>query len=173
MTGAQLLAANLRMCRTQSQAQAIIDLGGSEFATAAEIAAYTASPYDLNAYVVVPIWCPPSNDGLAVPLPADTLAQQVQITCQLNPASSVWINNGLTNAHPPPQSLDLATFTVEQLCMVDRGMAISNHVDLNTHELLQPVTFHQQELQVPIPAGSNGTQGYSLSLTGKYCPCVC
>jgi len=45
-------------------------------------------------------------------------------------------------------------------------MAISNHVDLNTHELLMPVTFHQQELQVPIPAGSNGTQGYSLSLTG-------
>jgi len=166
MTGAQLLAANLRMVRTQSQAQALLDLAGSEFATAAEIAAYAAagSP-SLLAYAVIPVWCPPSADGLSVPLAADCLSQQVQITCSLNPASQIWINNGLTNVHPPPQAFDVGFFTVEQLCMTDRGMALSNHVDLNTHEYLLPVTFHQQELQVPI-ANANVAGGVPITLTG-------
>jgi hypothetical protein len=94
------------------------------------------------------------------------LAQQVQITCELNPSSAIWINNGLANTQPPPASFDTAFFQVEQLCMTDRGMAISNHVDLNTHELLMPVTFMQQELQVQIPAGSNSASGFAATLTG-------
>ena len=167
MTGAQLLAANLRMVRTQTQAQAILELGGSEFATAAEIAAYAANNApSILAYAVIPVWCFPSNDGLSVPLPADCLAQQVQITCSLNPASQIWINNGLTNANPPPAAFQVGFFTVEQLTMNDRGMAISNHVNLDTHELLMPTIFHQQELQVPIGAGSNVPGGVPVTLTG-------
>lgn len=166
MTGAQLLAANLRMVRTQSQAQAILDLAGQEFATAAEIAQYATTPKDIVGYAVIPVWCPPCADGLSVPLPADTLAQQVQITVELNPSSQIWINNGLTNANPPPPAFNIGFFTVEQLTMVDRGMAIANHVDLNTHELLMPVTFHQQELQVTIPPGSNVAGGIPVTLTG-------
>ena len=51
--------------------------------------------------------------------------------------------------------------------MVDRGMAIANHVDLNTHELLMPVVFDQQELQVQIPVNSNVlTAPYGATLTG-------
>jgi hypothetical protein len=167
MTGAQLLAANLRMVRTQTQAQALLNLGGSEFATAAEIAAYAASPYALQGYVVIPVWCPPSADGLSVPLPTDCISQQVQITVSLNAPSQFWINNGLVNpvAHPPPASFDTAFFQVEQLCMNDRGMSIVNHVDLNTHELLMPTIFHQQELQFPIAAAPAGTV-QQLSLTG-------
>jgi hypothetical protein len=166
MTGAQLLAANLRMVRTQTQAQALLNFGGSELATAAEIAAYAAAPYILQGFVVIPVWCPPSADGLSVPLPGDTLAQQVMITCELNPASSYWINNTLANTQPPPQAFDFATFTVEQHQMTDRGMAISNHVDLNTHELLMPVVYHQQELQIQIPAGSNVAGGIPVTCTG-------
>lgn len=49
--------------------------------------------------------------------------------------------------------------------MVDRGMAISNHVDLNTHELLMPVSFDQQELQIQVPAGS-ATNPAQLTATG-------
>lgn len=46
-------------------------------------------------------------------------------------------------------------------------MAIANHVDLNTHELLTPIVFDQQELQVQIPAGSNVlTAPYAATLTG-------
>lgn len=68
MTGSQLLASNLRMVRTQTQAQALLQLGGSELKAAAD---FDAAAY---AYIVVPVWCTPSADGLSVPLPADTLA---------------------------------------------------------------------------------------------------
>jgi hypothetical protein len=161
MTGAQLLAANLRMVRTQSQAQGIIDLGGSEYGTVQSPA--TGTPPKLFAYVVVPVWCPPSADGLSVPLPADTLAQQVQITCQLQ---SPWVANSVAPIGAVPGAFDVAFFQIEQLCMTDRGMAISNHVDLNSHELLMPITFNQQELQVAIPANSNTGQGFAATLTG-------
>ena len=173
MTGQQLLAKALRQVRTQTQAQAILQLGGS--------AVYSSAGGDFSgnqyAYVVVPIWCTPGADGLNVPLCADTLAQQIQITCELKPASAFWINNG-TASPAPPQSFDVAQFQVEQLCMVDRGMAIANHVDLNTHELLMPVGFDQQELQVSIPINSNNPQvPFQTSLTGfrsgNFCPCVC
>ena len=158
MSGAQLLAKNLRSVRTQSQAQALLQLGGSELKAATD---FDTAQY---AYIVVPVWCTPSADGLSVPLPADTLAQQIQITCSLNPSSAFWVNS-LGATVPIPTAFDTAFFQVEQLAMVDRGMAISNHVDLNTHELLMPITFDQQELQVDLPAAALGTV-QSLTLTG-------
>lgn len=158
MTGQQLLAKNLRSVRTQSQAQSILDLGGNECKTQADFA---NAQY---AYIPVPVWTAPSADGLGVPLPADTLAQQVQITCQLKPSSAFWVNNGQSNNHPAPL-LDTAYFQIEQLTMVDRGMSIANHVDLNSHELLMPVTFDQQELQIPLPAKTLGTP-QQLTATG-------
>jgi hypothetical protein len=87
----------------------------------------------------------------------------VQITCQLKPSSGFWIASSSAAAPAPPVSLDVATFMVEQLTMVDRGMAISNHVDLNTHELLLPVGFDQQELQVAVAAGG---ASQPITLTG-------
>lgn len=159
MSGQQLLAKNVRSVRTQTQAQAILQLGGNEckVATDFDVAQY--------AYIVIPVWCTPSADGLSVPLPADTLAQQVQITVSLKPSSGFWINNGVANTVPPPTAFDTGFFQVEQLCMVDRGMAISNHVDLNSHELLMPITFDQQELQVAVPAAALGSV-QQLTLTG-------
>jgi hypothetical protein len=157
MTGAQVLAKALRTVRTQSQADAILSLGGNECKVAADF------DVDQYAYIVVPIWCGPSNDGLSVPLPADTLAQQVQVTCQLRPASQFWIASSGAATPAPPSSLDTAQFLVEQLTMTDRGMAISNHVDLMSHELLMPVGFDQQELQVAVPAGGAVTP---VTLTG-------
>ncbi len=166
MTGQQLLAKVLRQVRTQDQAQALLQLGGSAVYSAPGGAGTGDFAVNQLAYVVVPVWCMPGADGLNVPLPADTLAQQVQITCTLNPASALWLNNG-TASPLPPQSLDTAVFQVEQLCMVDRGMAIANHVDLNTHELLMPVVFDQQELQVAIPTNSNVlTAPFPATLTG-------
>jgi hypothetical protein len=168
MTGQQLLAKVLRQVRTQTQANALLQLGGNAVGTSVTYGTAGTGDFSVpqNAYIVVPVWCMPGADGLNVPLPADTLAQQVQITCSLNPPSAFWINNG-TASPAPPAAFDVATFQVEQLCMVDRGMAIANHVDLNTHELLMPVTFDQQELQVAIPAGSNVLSApFSATLTG-------
>jgi hypothetical protein len=163
MTGAQVLAKAIRTVRTQTQADALLSLGGNECKTAADF------DQDQFAYVVIPIWCLPSSDGLSVPLPADTLAQQVQVTAQLRPSSAFWIASSSIAAPSPPVSLDVATFMVEQLTMVDRGMAISNHVDLNSHELLMPVGFDQQELQVPIAAAAavgGVLPSQSITLTG-------
>ena len=168
LTGQQLLAKVLRQVRTQTQAQALLQLGGSPVFNCTYGTPGTGD-FSVNqfAYVVVPVWCMPSADGLNVPLPADCLAQQVQVTCTLNPPSAFWINNGTALA--PPAAFSVAQFQVEQLCMVDRGMAIANHVDLNTHELLMPVIFDQQELQVSIPgngAAYSITQPYNTTLTG-------
>jgi hypothetical protein len=159
MSGQQLLAKNLRQVRTQTQAQAILSLGGNQVALAGD---YGAAAY---AYIPIPVWCTPSNDGLSIPLPADTLAQQVQLTVSLNAPSTYIAVNG-TVGTVVPTGLDQGYFQVEQLCMVDRGMAISNHVDLNTHELLMPIVFDQQELQIPVPANSNGAGGVALTATG-------
>jgi len=160
MTGAQLLAKNLRSVRTQTQAQALLELGGLPQVTTADFDAGAQF-----AYIVVPVWCTPSADGLSVPLPADTLAQQIQITCELNPQSQIFVNSSGANAGVIPTGFDTAYFQVEQLPMVDRGMAIANHVDLNSHELLMPITFDQQELQIDLPAATAGTV-QQLTMTG-------
>jgi len=152
------LAKNLRQVRTQTQAQSILSLGGNQVAVAASD--YGAAQF---AYIPIPVWCTPSNDGLSIPLPADTLAQQVQITVSLNAPSTYVVVNG--QPVTVPTALDQGYFQVEQLNMVDRGMAISNHVDLNTHELLMPIVFDQQELQIPVPAGSL-TSPAALTATG-------
>ena len=162
LSGTQLLARNLRMVRTQSQAQALLELGGAASFTAADL-----SGADHLAYIPISIWSAPGEDGLGVPLPADTLAQQVQITVQIKPVTQIFSlgtsATAMTNLAP---NFDVAYFQQEQLNMIDRGMAISNHVDLNTHELTMPLpTFDQQELQIPIAAGQSAT-GSQITLTG-------
>jgi hypothetical protein len=159
LTGSQLLARNIRMVRTQNQADSILQLGGNQVVTAGD---YGVSQY---AYIPLSIWASPGEDGLNVPLPADCLAQQVQLTVQINPPNSWWLNNGVaavgTNV---PTAFDVGYFQQEQLEMLDRGMSITNHVDLNTHELTMPLpTFDQQELTVPIAAGGGAQQ---ITLTG-------
>ena len=76
MTGQQLLAKVLRQVRTQNQAQALLELGGSAVYSAAAYGTPGGADFSNNQYaqVVVPIWCMPGADGLNVPLPADTLA---------------------------------------------------------------------------------------------------
>jgi hypothetical protein len=162
LSGQQLLARNLRMVRTQNQAQSILELGGAASFTAADL-----SGADHLAYIPVSIWSAPSDDGLGVPLPGDTLAQQVQITVQIKPVNQIFSLGGSSgNMAVAAPAFSVGYFQQEQLTMVDRGMAISNHVDLNTHELTMPLpTFDQQELQVGIPIGSSA-QGSQITLTG-------
>lgn len=162
LSGSQLLARNLRMVRTQSQAQSLLELGGAASFTAADL-----SGADHFAYIPISIWSAPGEDGLGVPLPADTLAQSVQITVSIKPVSQIFSLGGagstMTVLAP---NFDVAYFQQEQLNMIDRGMAISNHVDLNTHELTMPLpTFDQQELLIPIAAGQSA-QGSQITLTG-------
>jgi len=142
LTGAQLLARNLRLCRTKTQRNAILSLGGQECIFPG------AASSDQYAYIPVSIWSAPGCDDLQVPLPTDLLSQQVQITCQLNPAASFWANSpNFATQSLPPAALDTAYFQVEQLEMLDRGQALSNRVDMSTHMYAMPLpTFDQFEV---------------------------
>jgi hypothetical protein len=151
LTGDQLLARNLRLCRTQTQRDAILSLGGSEAKVAADFDS------DQYAYIPVSIWCAPGEDELQLPLPTDLLSQQVQITAQLT-GSAFW--SGPIPAFAggdvaPPSAFDVAYFQIEQLSMRDRGMGLANRVDMNTHMYSMPLpTFDQQEVLLQVPAAA-------------------
>lgn len=162
MTGEQLLNRALMQCRTQTQRDAILSLGGQECKVATDF------DTDQFAYIVVPIWCSPSADGLNVPLPADLLSQQVQVTAQLAPAAQWW-TPPVTGAGAPaavalPTAFDIGYFQVEQLIMSDRGMSLGNKANLDEEMYTMPlVSFSQQELTFPLAASASDQQ---VTLTG-------
>ena len=146
LSGAQLLARNLRLCRTKEQRNSILSLGGAQVGgiPGAETVATTTDQY---AYIPVSIWAAPGEDELGVPLPSDLLSQQVQITANLNPASAFWQVNGTGTPPVLPTGFATAYFQVEQLQMKDRGMALNNRIDMNSHMYSMPLpTFDQQEV---------------------------
>jgi len=67
------------------------------------------------------------------------LSQQVQITCQLNPASAYWLTNSSGTPAAIPAAFDIAYFQVEQLQMKDRGMALANRINMNEHMYSMPL----------------------------------
>ena len=168
LTGQQLLARNLRMVRTKEQANSILSLGGQALATAADFAG-TAAPVGAYAYIPISVWSPPSEDELSVPLCGDALGQQIQITVTLAPPSSFWSQpitiTGSTDVLPPA-SFDQASFTCEQLVMLDRSMAMANRVNLETHSYGMPISFDQQEVTISAPALGATTAPQSVVLTG-------
>ena len=151
LTGQQLLARNLRLCRTKEQRNALLSLGGAEISGATG----TVPAY---AYIPVSIWSATGEDELGIPLPTDLLSQQVQITAQLNPASAFWVQN--TTGSPASiatLAFDTAYFQIEQLQMKDRGMALANRVNMNEHMYSMPLpTFDQQEVVFQAQSGTAG-----------------
>ena len=147
LTGQQMLARNMRLCRTQSQRDAMLQLGGAECKGAADFAV------DQYAYIPVSVFASPSADGISLPLSGDLLSQQVQVTAEIAPTSAFWVTNptpGGTAAVIPP-AFTTAYFQVEQLVMNDRGMSLANRVDLNTHSYNMPLPdFDQQEVAIPL-----------------------
>ena len=165
LTGQQLLARNLRMCRTKNQADSLLNLGGNALSQAGDFTAAGAA-----AYIPISVWSPPSEDELSVPLPGDALGQQIQVTVTLNPASGFWsapitITGGPADV-PPPVQFDFASFTVEQLVMLDRGMAMANRVNLETHSYGMPMSFDQQEVTIGAPTLAATAAPQSVVLTG-------
>lgn len=151
MTGQQLLARNLRMVRTKNQADSLFNLGGEALSVASDFT--SAGAY---AYIPISVWCPPSEDELSVPLPGDALGQQIQITVTLNPPSAFW-SQAITITSPapvsdvpPPTTFSSASFSCEQLVMLDRGMAMANRVNLETHSYGMPMSFDQQQISIEL-----------------------
>ena len=187
LTGSQLLARNLRLARTQSQRDAILQLGGA--VTVGGVSDANANPS--MAYIPISIWAMPGDDGLNLPLPSDCLSQQIQVTVTLNPAyvsagagdaglstapnAGFWhLATGttlstLTPANSPPSQFTTAFFQVQQIQQKDRSMALSNHVDLDKemYSMALP-TFDQFEQTFPIQSAKpDGTsQPQAVTLTG-------
>jgi len=156
LTGQQLLARNLRLCRTKEQRNSILSLGGSTIQGATTTAQY--------AYIPVSIWAAPGEDELGVPLPTDLLSQQVQITCQLNPSAAFWAVNSTGSAAALPTEFQTAYFQIEQLQMKDRGMALANRINMNEHMYSMPLpTFDQQEVVFVDEVGTLAPKPYVLT----------
>ena len=151
LTGEQMLARNMRLCRTQSQRDAMLQLGGAECKATADFAV------DQYAYIPISVFAAPSADGISMPLAADLLSQQVQITAEIAPTSAFWVTNPTPGATVAviPSAFTTGTFQVEQLIMTDRAMSLANRVDLNTHSYNMPLPdFDQQEVRIPLAAGA-------------------
>lgn len=159
LSGQQLLARNMRLCRTQSQRDAILSLGGNECKVAAD---FDVAQY---AYIPVSVWASPADDGICLPLPADLLSQPTQITAEIAPTSAFWTGPiaGFGGGDVvPPSAFDVATFQVEQFVMVDRAMSLANRVDLSTHSYGMPLpSFDQQVFTQPLAL--TGSQAVVLS----------
>jgi hypothetical protein len=164
LSGDQLLARNLRLCRTKEQRNSILSLGGGQVGGIPG-AATTATTTAQYAYIPVSIWAAPGEDELGVPLPTDLLSQQVQVTCELAAPSSYWLVNGTGTPPVLPTSFTTAYFQVEQLQMKDRGMALANRINMNDHMYSMPLpTFDQQE--VVFSGQTQASTGGSYTLTG-------
>ena len=157
-TGAQLLAANLRKCRTKSQRDAIYSLGGEACNTLRNSdGSMRTQPF--RAYIPLSFFTAPCNDGLDTPVASDILGSQIQVTVQVIPPSEYFIPNALFagTVVPPPAAFNTAYFQVEQLTMNDRSMSLASRpgVDMNEETYIQSLRdFTQQELQAQLAASA-------------------
>lgn len=163
LTGAQLLARNMRLCRTQSQRDSMLQLGGAECKLTADFAV------DQFAFIPISVFATPSADGISIPLAGDLLSQQIQITAEIAPTSEYWVTNpapgGLVAVIPP--AFTTGYFQVEQLVMDDRGMSLANRVDMNTNSYNMPLPdFDQQEVQAPLSVAAAALGGAPVTLSG-------
>ena len=90
------------------------------------------------------------------------LTQQIQITCELYPISSIFSVATGAAGTVLPTVLTTAEFQVQQVIMENQGDALARRVDMTTHALSYPIEFIQQEVVVPLA----NAVGQSVSLTG-------
>jgi hypothetical protein len=154
ISGDQLLQNALRRQPSRSTANDVLTLGGN-----GAVGAFL----ETAQYAMVVLTLPhstPSGVGKAFPFPSDALTQQIQITCELNPVSSIFTNtSGALNA--AGNQLDTAYFQVQQVMLRNQGDALARRVDMSTNAYAYPCEFVQQKVVVPLTA--NTAQSISLS----------
>ena len=155
VSGSQLLAANLRKCRTKSQRDAIYSLGGEAITT---IAGHTKP---VRAYIPLSFFTAPSNDGMDLPVASDILGSQIQITVQMEPPASIFLLNPSFPSGSrvaPPTEIATGYFQTEQLSMNDRAMSLASRpgVDMDSETYIQSLRdFTQQELVATLSANAD------------------
>ncbi len=161
MSGAQLMARNLRLCKTKSQRDAIAQLGGSAVGVA-------AGDYAIRQYAYIPLtqWSDPCVDSLGPPLASDLLSSQTQVTVNFKPAAAFWLTNPVSVPVVPPASFSKGYFVIEQLEMVDRSMSLANKDGgLANQTYIQRLnSYDQQELTNSLSGATSAPQ--SLTFAG-------
>ena len=154
LTGDQILNNALRKQISRSSVDDILTLGGNE-QTNQECATSD------DAYVVLTLpHSIPSAVNKSNPLPSDLLTQQIQITVELNPVSSIYSVQGTAVA---PTQLDNAEFQVQQVMLNNQSDALARRVDMAENAYAFPCEFVQQVNRIPLLAQSTPQ---SVVLTG-------
>lgn len=158
LTGDQILQNALRRQPSRSSADDILTLGGSALINA-ELATTN------YAYVVLTL---PHNIPSAVnkanPLPSDALTQQIQVTVELNPVSSIFsVQTVDSHLGVPATALASASFQVQQVMLNNQSDALARRVDMAENAYAFPVEFVQQKVVIPL---ANTANSQSVVLTG-------
>ena len=154
LSGQQILQNALRRQPNRSAVDDLLTLGGN-FASSG-----TTPNLTVDQYATVVLTLPhniPSGVGKAHPLPTDLLTQQVQITVELNPVSSIYTVNPGGGSSTPPSALKSGQFVVQQVVMNNQGDALARRVDMSTNAYAFPVEFVQQEQVIPVINQYGGT----------------
>ena len=157
LTGDQILQNALRKQTSRTSADDILTLGGN-YATGAALA---AGPQNAAVVLTLPHNIP-SGVGKAHPLPTDCLTQQVQITLELYPVSSVW-SQAAGGATAIPNTLASAQFQVQQVMLNNQGDALPRRVDMSVNAYAFPCEFVQQVQRIQL---QNTAASQSVVLTG-------
>lgn len=161
LTGQQLLQNAVRKAPNGTARDDLLALGGS----ALSAAGLAAGPNFAYVWLSLPHTVP-TAEGKLPPLPSDLLTQQVQITVELYPVSSIFsVAAGSTGTIPT--SLASAEFQVQQVIFENQGDALARRVDMTTNALSYPIEFVQQEVQIPVSVGvSPDMSTKTVTLTG-------
>jgi hypothetical protein len=158
LTGSQLLLRNLRLTRTQQQAEALLNLGGNE------VSQTPAFATGQNAYIPLSFWKSPCLDSFEPAIAADLLGSQIQIRVYFKTPAQFWASlPGAVGS--PPDSFSFGFFQVQQLNMLNRAQSLAAMEDMSTHSYIAPLrAFDQQALTAFLPAG--WTAGNQVTITG-------
>jgi len=175
--GNQLLNRALRLMRTKSQRDALVQLGGSQYLGGAAIAAASAAG-PITGFVVIPVFVNPSDDGISPPIPLDLLGNQVQFTATLKPISGfaspgcILVGNGDGLASAAGLSgvqFDIAYFQAQQVELMNRGDSLVNdpNVNLMEKQYMMPIggLFDQQSQTFDLPTSAH-TSPFNVTLAG-------
>jgi hypothetical protein len=163
MSGQQLLQNAVRAQPSRETASDLFLLGG---AAAGLLSTGGTNSLEAGAqYASVVLTLPhavPSGVGKAHPFPSDLLTQQIQITIELNPPSSLFVVLGGSTG-TAPTALAAANFQVQQVILNNAGDALARRVDMAENAYSFPAEFVQQEQVIAL---ANTANPQSVVLTG-------
>lgn len=165
LSGQQVLQNTVRKAPNGFSRDDLLSLGGDFLSATAVAPAKSLSTSDNYAYVWLPLpHTVPTAEGKLPPLPSDLLTQQIQITVELNPISSIFsVCAGSTGT--VPTALSSAQFVVQQVLLENQGDALARRVDMTSHALSYPIEFTQQEVQIGGLTNTASSQ-QTVTLTG-------